>query len=83
MLPDTDADAAAAVAERMREEVAETVVEHDGVQLRITVSIGMATWETEEPPELLLRRADDALYAAKAAGRDRALSAPASVPRRT
>jgi two-component system cell cycle response regulator len=83
VLPDTDADAAAAVAERMRAEVAETVVEHEDARLRITVSIGMATWEPEEPPELLLRRADDALYAAKAAGRDRALSAPATVPRRT
>jgi PleD family two-component response regulator len=43
----------------------------------------MATWEDGEEPEMLLRRADDALYAAKAAGRDRALSAPATVPRRT
>jgi two-component system, cell cycle response regulator len=83
VLPDTDADAAAAVAERMRAEVADTVVEHDGTPLRVTVSIGMATWEGDEPPELLLRRADDALYGAKAGGRDRAVSAPASVPRRT
>jgi len=71
------------VAERMREEVAGTVVDHEGVRLRVTVSIGMATWEADEAPELLLRRADDALYGAKAAGRDRTLSAPASVPRRT
>jgi two-component system cell cycle response regulator len=83
VLPDTDAEAAAAVAERMRAEVAGTVVEHDGVRLQVTVSIGMATWEAGEPPDLLLRRADDALYAAKAAGRDRTLSAPASVARRT
>ena len=83
VLPDTDADAAAAVAERMRADVAESVVEHEGERLRVTVSIGMATWEDDESPELMLRRADEALYAAKAAGRDRTLSAPASVPRRT
>jgi two-component system cell cycle response regulator len=83
VLPDTDAEAAAAVAERMRAEVAGTVVEHEGARLQVTVSIGMATWEAGEPSDLLLRRADDALYAAKAAGRDRTLSAPASVARRT
>lgn len=82
VLPDTDAAAAAAVTERMRAEVADTIVEHDGEALRVTVSIGMATWEADEAAEALLRRADEALYAAKAAGRDRALSAPATVPRR-
>jgi diguanylate cyclase (GGDEF)-like protein len=82
VLPDTDAAAAAAVTERMRAEVAETVIDHEGESLRVTVSIGMATWEDDEPAEALLRRADEALYAAKAAGRDRALSAPATVPRR-
>jgi two-component system cell cycle response regulator len=82
VLPDTDAPAAAAVAERMRAEVAATRVEHEGDPLRVTVSIGMATWGDDEEPELLLRRADEALYGAKSAGRDRALGAPASVPRR-
>jgi two-component system cell cycle response regulator len=83
VLPDTDADAAAAVMERMRAEVSRTTVDHEGLLLHVTVSIGMATWEADEPPEMLLRRADEALYAAKAAGRDRAQSAPATVPRRT
>jgi diguanylate cyclase (GGDEF)-like protein len=82
VLPDTDAAAAAAVTERMRAEVSATAVEHEGLLLRVTVSIGMATWEADEPPELLLRRADEALFDAKAAGRDRALWAPATVPRR-
>jgi two-component system cell cycle response regulator len=83
VLPDTDATAAAAVTERMRAEVAATTVVHEGVPLGVTVSIGVATWEPGEEPEGLLRRADDALYSAKAAGRDRALSAPATVARRT
>jgi two-component system cell cycle response regulator len=82
VLPDTDAAAAERVTEKLRCEVACRTVEHEGDTLSVTVSIGMATWDGEAPEELL-RRADDALYAAKAAGRDRALSAPASVPRRT
>jgi two-component system cell cycle response regulator len=83
VLPDTDHDAAMAAAERMREEVAATSIVHDGTELGVTVSLGVATWEAEEPPELLLRRADDALYAAKGGGRDRVACARASVPRRT
>jgi two-component system cell cycle response regulator len=82
VLGDTDAAAAARVTEKVRCEVARAVVEHQGRELSVTVSIGAATWDGETPEELL-RRADDALYAAKAAGRDRALSAPATVPRRT
>jgi two-component system cell cycle response regulator len=82
VLPDTDAAAAERVTDKLRCEVALTRVPHSGTELAVTVSIGMATWDGEAPEELL-RRADDALYAAKASGRDRALSAPASVPRRT
>jgi two-component system cell cycle response regulator len=83
VLPDADADAAAAAAERMRREVAGAVFAHQGNRLTVTVSLGVATWEDDESPERLLHRADDALYAAKADGRDRVLSAPASVSRRT
>jgi diguanylate cyclase (GGDEF)-like protein len=75
VLPDTDLDAAMAAAERMREEVAASSFAHEGTELSVTVSLGVATWETEEPPELLLRRADEALYAAKDAGRDRVIAA--------
>jgi two-component system cell cycle response regulator len=82
VLPDTHAEAAQRVTEKLRCEVARTRATHGGHELSVTVSIGTATWDGETP-EQLLRRADDALYAAKAGGRDRTLSAPASVPRRT
>jgi two-component system cell cycle response regulator len=82
VLPDTDAAAAERVTEKLRCESGLAVVDYEGADLAVTVSIGVATWDGEAP-EVLLRRADDALYAAKAAGRDRALSAPATVPRRT
>jgi diguanylate cyclase (GGDEF)-like protein len=72
LLPDTGPDAAPAAAEHMRESVRKTGV---------TVSIGWACWDGE-PPEELLSRADHALYAAKDGGRDRAVGAPATLPRR-
>ena len=40
----------------------------------VTVSIGVATWDGEAPEDLL-HRADEALYAAKEAGRDRVMAA--------
>jgi diguanylate cyclase len=47
----------------------------------VTISVGWAAWCGEEPDELL-RRADDALYAAKAQGRNCVKGAPATLPRR-
>jgi diguanylate cyclase (GGDEF)-like protein len=57
-------------AERIREEVACAPG-----PVPVTVSIGIATWEEGEMPETFLARADEALYAAKAAGRDRVMAA--------
>jgi PleD family two-component response regulator len=49
----------------------------DGVGL-VTASFGVAAWELGESGDSLLRRVDDAVYAAKKAGRDRV---QAAVPR--
>ena len=81
LLPDSDEAAAVATAEKLREEVAALRVAHRGTELAVTLSIGCATWEGE-PSDELLRRADDALYAAKRSGRDRVVGAPASLQRR-
>jgi two-component system, cell cycle response regulator len=72
ILPETDARAANRATEHMRENVAASGV---------TISVGWATWGGEDPDDLL-RRADDALYAAKANGRNCVKGAPASLPRR-
>jgi diguanylate cyclase (GGDEF)-like protein len=63
VMPRTDLEGAAALAERIRTEVHQ--------QLRLTISGGIATALDGDTPELLLARADAALYEAKAAGRNR------------
>ncbi|HWM10914.1 MAG TPA: diguanylate cyclase [Solirubrobacteraceae bacterium] len=73
LLPDADARAAKAAAEKLRVSVAETGV---------TVSIGWAAWDGETADDLL-GRADEALYTAKERGRDCVVGAPATLPRRT
>jgi two-component system cell cycle response regulator len=69
-LPETTPDAGVAVAESLREAVGRAPVGASGTELCVTVSIGLAGW-TGEPLEDLVDRADRALYAAKAGGRDR------------
>jgi two-component system cell cycle response regulator len=69
VLPDTQAGAATRVAEKLRSEVAAA-----RGPVPVTCSVGVATW-AGETPEVLLRRADEALYAAKHAGRDRVIAA--------
>ncbi len=65
-----DEDGAALVAERIRAAVAAlSFPELSGRQ--VTASVGIAAWEPGLSLEALIARADAALYAAKAAGRDR------------
>ena len=72
LLPSTDAEGAAAVAERLRLAVKSQAVEFDGVPIRCTVSAGVATMHADLGDlDALMKRADQALYAAKAAGRNR------------
>jgi two-component system, cell cycle response regulator len=79
VMPETDPTIAAAVAERLRLAVAGEpfIIRASGERLRITVSIGVTTatpWR--EHRDRLLKRADDALYQAKAQGRDRCVVRP-------
>jgi diguanylate cyclase (GGDEF)-like protein len=72
VLPETDADAAATVAEKLRRAVAGTPVRlPDGHEVTVTLSAGVAGGPGEIlRPDTLLRDADAALYSAKALGRD-------------
>ena len=72
MLPETSLDGAALVAERVRETWASFELPFDGVPLRSTVSLGVATLAaTDDSYHSLLRRADGLLYDAKHLGRNR------------
>jgi two-component system cell cycle response regulator len=73
LMPDTDFRQAQGVAERVRQAVAEKNFDTgNGRPLAITVSVGVALNEgADDTPELLLKRADVALYRAKREGRNR------------
>ena len=73
LMPDTDWRQAQGVAERVRQAVAERGFETaSGRPLTVTVSVGLALNESEaDTPELMLKRADIALYRAKREGRNR------------
>jgi two-component system cell cycle response regulator len=75
LLPSTDLDHAALAARRLREAIREVPIRLDtGVEVRVTASLGVASLAElgEDPhPDHLLALADERLYAAKAAGRDR------------
>ncbi|MDR5652021.1 diguanylate cyclase domain-containing protein [Ruixingdingia sedimenti] len=79
-LPETTAEKAHRVAERLcRAIAAEPVALPDGAgALAVTVSIGLALSGGEEPPAALLVRADRALLAAKAEGRNQVTFSPAA-----
>ena len=82
VMPATDRSGGLEVAERIRRQLAETPVRFgDDVELHQTVSIGLATWDGTEDAQSLDHRADLAMYAAKAAGRNRVEVAASSAPR--
>jgi diguanylate cyclase (GGDEF)-like protein len=77
LLPETNEAAAEIVAERLRK----TIADHSGVfpgkETPISVSIGVAGATLRMSSfETMVKRADEALYAAKREGRDRVKTAP-------
>ena len=72
IMPDTDKVRAAQIGERVRECVAGAPFRiADGSEITVTVSVGLATLDgAQDTSELLFKRADSALYAAKRRGRN-------------
>ncbi|WP_151633616.1 sensor domain-containing diguanylate cyclase [Noviherbaspirillum aerium] len=72
ILPSTDMPAALAAAERLRAAIEGACVNIDGLHIRYTVSGGIASVDGDVSGiDELIKRADTALYVAKAEGRNR------------
>jgi diguanylate cyclase (GGDEF)-like protein len=74
LLPDTAADGAAEVAERVRRNIEAAVIHtEEGAETRITVSIGVNSIVPGNNDSIkeFIERADQALYRAKETGRNR------------
>lgn len=81
VLGKTDADGAKIIAERIRQQIAEIHIDHNGKTIGITASIGIATRHRNEKEHIdnLFERADKALYIAKNAGRNCVVSSDESL----
>jgi diguanylate cyclase (GGDEF)-like protein len=75
ILPSVELARAAPIAERARAAVAEARFTAADVTLEVTISVGVAERRAGEGRDALIKRADEALYAAKRDGRDRVSSA--------
>jgi diguanylate cyclase (GGDEF)-like protein len=71
VLPNTALEGAAGIAERLRREVEQTTIRFADRTLTVTASFGVAASEGAGDIDMLIVAADEALYRAKAAGRNR------------
>lgn len=72
LLPEIDLAGARLTGDKLRRLVASKPFEYEGAQMPMSISVGVVTREHgDADAESLMRRADDLLYAAKRAGRNR------------
>jgi len=71
LLPDTEPEEAAVLMEQYRKRIESHVVEHDGKEMSVTVSVGISCVpkDTKDEKELF-EKADECLYVAKENGRN-------------
>jgi diguanylate cyclase (GGDEF)-like protein len=75
ILPETSLEGALALAETLRQKVAEHLFVFQADSIRVTISIGAALLtDTDRAANELIKRADERLYAAKNSGRNRVCS---------
>ena len=74
ILQETSAEVATMLGERLLQAVREIRIPHEGQEIHITVSIGIAELDTHDDLTGWLRQADSALYRAKLGGRNRLAS---------
>ena len=76
VLPDTSAVQAARLARRLLDRLRQHPVMHDLQEVPSSLSIGVAEFARNDTVESLIRRVDQALYAAKEGGRNQISEAP-------
>jgi diguanylate cyclase (GGDEF)-like protein len=81
LLLDTNLQDGVQLAERIRAVIANSPIHYGEEVIQATISIGAAEGDGSESIDELLRKADDALYAAKDAGRNRVQSVGSRPPR--
>jgi diguanylate cyclase (GGDEF)-like protein len=75
VLPDTPNEKATHLVDRLREIIAGLDWSAFSSGMQVTISAGVATLAADETAETILKRADSALYSAKAKGRNRTATA--------
>jgi two-component system cell cycle response regulator len=86
LLPETDLQAVSLTAERLRRQIADHPLHLDHLPITITISLGACVFDpaalvlppTMETLDLLINLADQALYEAKRAGRNRTVISDAA-----
>lgn len=78
LLPDSSIESASATAEKLRRGVAEVRIPHQGINVTLTISLGVALHERHTSLDRCIQQADQALYMAKRAGRNRCHMAAAA-----
>ncbi|EED30906.1 diguanylate cyclase [gamma proteobacterium NOR5-3] len=71
LLPRTELAAAVPLVDAIRSDVGDSGFHYDDQPVQITLSAGVTAMRSDDTPETIFARADDAMYRAKKAGRDR------------
>lgn len=74
LLEEMDLSQAAAHAEKLRQQIEQSVCTFDGQDIRITMSFGVKQWDGEKTAAVNIGLVDERLYQAKASGRNRVIS---------
>ncbi|HUY02763.1 MAG TPA: diguanylate cyclase [Rhodocyclaceae bacterium] len=75
LLPDTTLDAAVQILTRLQRELTRKYFLHENQKMLITFSAGAAELGPQEAPKDAVKRADEAMYLAKRAGKNRVVAA--------
>ncbi len=76
LLPDTDAQSAFIIADKIRQNISSSGFNYQGHKIKITISCGISEFTNGDSGDTVFKRADTALYQAKRNGRNQCIIAP-------